>query len=106
MTDLPLGSYHGAGERHRRPAPSAPVAAPVPAADGLDHPTLRRGSADSEDDGPVERMQELIDVRADGIPALPDRGGAWAVEWFTSPRDYAPVLPLPAAPVPLRAASR
>lgn len=40
----------------------------------------------------------IIDVSDDGVLALTDRGGAWAVEWFTSPRDYAPVLPLPAEP--------
>ncbi|MGN0102105.1 MAG: hypothetical protein ACI39C_14305 [Dietzia sp.] len=40
----------------------------------------------------------IIDVSDDGVLALTDRGGAWAVEWFTGPRDYTPVLALPAAP--------
>ena len=40
----------------------------------------------------------IIDVSDDGVLALTDRGGDWAVEWFTAPRDYVPVLTLPAEP--------
>ena len=40
----------------------------------------------------------IIDVSDDGVLALTDRGGDWAVEWFTSPRQYSPVLPLDSEP--------
>ena len=32
------------------------------------------------------------------VLALTDRDGAWAVEWFTSPRQYSPVLRLDSEP--------
>ncbi|UVE94822.1 PQQ-like beta-propeller repeat protein [Dietzia sp. B32] len=40
----------------------------------------------------------IIDVSDDGVLALTSRDGAWAVEWFTAPRQYSPVLRLDSEP--------
>ncbi|KAA0917056.1 hypothetical protein FQ137_12530 [Dietzia sp. ANT_WB102] len=40
----------------------------------------------------------IIDVSDEGVLALTDRDGAWAVEWFTAPRQYSPVLRLDSEP--------
>lgn len=40
----------------------------------------------------------IIDVSDTGVLALTDRNGTWAVEWFTSPRQYSPVLRLDSEP--------
>lgn len=40
----------------------------------------------------------IIDTSDDGVLALTDRGGDWAVEWFTDPRRYTPVLALASEP--------
>lgn len=40
----------------------------------------------------------VLGMTDEGTLALTRRGTAWAVEWFTSPVEFAPVLPLPAQP--------
>lgn len=90
-----------------------PPPPPVPAADGLDHPTLRRGSSDSEDDGPVEKLQGLLDIRADGDfgPKTEAALRAWqrrhglSADGICGPKTWAKLLapPDPAAVVALAA---
>lgn len=36
----------------------------------------------------------IIDVHDEGVLALANRGGAWAVEWLTGPADHTTVMPL------------
>lgn len=40
----------------------------------------------------------IIDVSDEGVLALTDRAGDWAVEWFLAPRQYSPVLRLGSEP--------